>query len=266
MTDSIVYNTLEELVNEIRANGRYAFSVEEAKHGLQLSDKALYQTLFRLKNKNRIAQIRRGYFAIITPEYSKQGMLPPDLFIDDLMLYLGKRYYVGLFSAAVLYGVAHRQPMEYYVITEKPSLRNIRNSSLVINFYVKETWKETEVLQKKAGSGYLNVSAPELTALDLLTYGSFGINRILTILEELKEKIKPSELAKAARSFPVTSSIQRLGYLMDKQIGNDKLSSALKKVLKDRRTHMIPLLKNGENKGKTDLDWKVYVNTQQIIW
>ena len=262
MTDSIAYNSLEELVNEIRANGRYAFSFDEAKNGLQLSDKALSQTLFRLKNKNRIAQIRRGYFAIITPEYSRQGMLPPNLFIDDLMSYLGKRYYVGLFSAAALYGAAHQQPMEYYVITEKPSLRNISNSRLTINFYVKETWQETEVTQKKTEAGYLNVSTPELTALDLLTYGSFGINRVLTILEELAEEMNPSDLAKTARSYPVTSSVQRLGYLIDKQIGDNKLSSALRKVLKDRKIHLVPLLKNGENKGKTDPDWKVNINTK----
>jgi len=262
MTETNTYNTLEELVNEIRANGRYAFSVDEAKNGLHLSDKALYQALFRLKNKNKIAQIRRGYFAIITPEYSRQGMLPPNLFIDDLMLYLGKRYYVGLFSAAALYGAAHQQPMEYYVITEKPALRGIRNSKLTINFYVKETWQEADVIQKKTDAGYLNVSTPELTALDLLTYGSFGINRILTILEELAEEMKPSDLAKTARSYPVKSSVQRLGYLINKQIGNDKLSAALKKILKDQKIHLVPLLKNGGNKGKTDPDWKVNINTE----
>lgn len=261
MTGIIIFNTLEDLVNEIRANGRYSFSVDEAKNKLHLSDKALSQALFRLKNKKRIAPIRRGYFAIITPEYSKQGILPPYLFIDDLMSFLGKKYYVGLFSAAALYGAAHQQPMEYYVITEKPALRDIRSSKLTINFYVKGTWLGTEVIQKKTDAGYLNVSIPELTALDLLTYGNFGINRILTILEELAEEMKPSNLAKTARSYPVISSVQRLGYLMDKQIGNDKLSSGLQKVFKDRKIHTVPLLKNGGNKGKIDPDWKVNINT-----
>ncbi|MFC0877383.1 type IV toxin-antitoxin system AbiEi family antitoxin [Saccharicrinis sp. FJH2] len=262
MHESVVFSSLEELVNEIRANGRYAFSVEEVKKGLHLNDKALYQSLFRLKNKNRIARIRRGFFAIITPEYSRQGMLPPNLFIDDLMSYIGKEYYVALFSAAALYGAAHHQPMEYYVITEKPALRNIKNSRLVINFYVKEGWQEDEVIQKKTDAGYLNVSTPELTALDLLTYGNFGINRILTILEELTEEMKPSELAKTANSYPITSSVQRLGYLIDNQIGNDKLSSALKKVLKDRKIQKVRLLKNGSSKGRTDSVWKVNVNTE----
>lgn len=256
------FKTLEELVNNIRANGRYAFSFEDARKGLIMSDKALYQALFRLKNKNKIAQVRRGFFAIITPEYSKQGMLPPHLFIDDLMMSLGKKYYVGLLSAAALHGAAHQQPMEYYAITEKPALRNIKTQKLTINFYVKENWSETDIIQKKTDAGYMNVSTPELTALDLLTYGNFGINRVLTILEELTEEMKSSDLTKIARNYQVTSSVQRLGYLIDKKMGNDKLSTALKRALKDKKTYLVPLLKNTRNKGITDSDWKVNINTE----
>jgi hypothetical protein len=43
-------------------------------------------------------------------------MLPINLFIDDMMKSLNKRYYVGLISAAALHGAAHQKPMEYYVI------------------------------------------------------------------------------------------------------------------------------------------------------
>jgi predicted transcriptional regulator of viral defense system len=262
MNNEAQYRTLEELVNEIRAKGRYSFSWEEAKRGMDLSDKALNQSLFRLKSKNRISPVRKGFFAIITPEYSKQGMMSANLFIDDLMQSLGKKYYVGMFSAAALYGAAHQQPMEYYVITEKPALRNIKSQKLIINFYVKQDWPEADVLQKKTDVGYINVSTPEFTALDLLTYGKFGINRVLTILEELVEEMKPSDLTKTARNYPTTSSIQRLGYLIDKKIGNEKLANALKKVIKDRKIHPIPLLKNTQNRGDMDNDWKISINTK----
>lgn len=50
---------------------------------------------------------------------------------------LNKKYYVGMLSAAALYGAAHQQPMEFFVITKKPALRNIKNKKLKINFYVK---------------------------------------------------------------------------------------------------------------------------------
>lgn len=253
--------TLEEFVNETRAKGRYSFTLEEAQKILGVSGNSLNQSLFRLKKKGRISQIRRGFFAIITPEYSKQGILPSHLFIDDLMTTLKKKYYVGLFSAAALHGAAHQQPMEYYVITEKPALRNINSQKLIINFFVKEKWPETNIIQKKTDAGYINVSSPELTALDLLTYGNFGINRILAVIEELTEEMKSPGLTGIAREYPVTSSIQRLGYLVDKKLGNEKLASAIKRALKDRKIQTVLLLKNNQNKGITDKDWKVNVNT-----
>lgn len=259
------YNNLEEFLNETRAIGRFSFSWDELANGFNLSDKALNQSLFRLKSKNKISPIRKGFYAIITPEYSKQGMPPPYLFIDDLMNSLGKKYYVGLFSAAAFYGAAHQQPMEYYVITEKPSLRNINTKRLNVNFYVKQSWTESDVIQKKTDTGYINVSTPELTALDLLTYGDFGVKRVLTILEELVEEMKPSNLLKTARNYPVTSTIQRLGFLIDKGVGNEKLTAVLRKVLNDRKISSIPLLKGSDNKGCFDVDWKIYNNIELDI-
>lgn len=258
----LLFRTLEDFVNDIRAKGRYAFALEEAQKGLGQSGNTLNQALIRLKKKNKISQIRRGFFAIITPEYSKQGMLPPHLFIDDLMSVLGKKYYVGLFSAAALYGAAHQQPMEYYVITEKPALRNIKNKKLIINFFVKENWNETNTILRKTDAGYINVSSPELTALDLLTYANFGINRVYNVIEELTEEIKSSDLTRIARDYPVISSIQRLGYLIDKEIGNEKLAAAVKRALKDKKIQTVQLLRNSRIKGITDPDWKININTE----
>ena len=34
---------------------------------------------------------------------------PNDFYIDDLMRFLKREYYIGLFSAAALYGAAHQQ-------------------------------------------------------------------------------------------------------------------------------------------------------------
>ncbi|MGZ4097717.1 MAG: type IV toxin-antitoxin system AbiEi family antitoxin domain-containing protein, partial [Bacteroidia bacterium] len=198
---SASHNYLEEYIIKIRSKGRYCFTWAEAKAAFNVSDKALNQSLYRLKAKKRIAQVRKGFYAIIPPEYSNRGMIPVHLFIDDLMHSLNKRYYVGLLSAAALHGAAHQQPMEYFVITEKPALRNIRNKKLKINFYVKKDWLDEDIIQKKTEAGYINVSSPELTALDLFYYQSnFGINKIVTILKELGEVLKVSSLIKTAKN------------------------------------------------------------------
>lgn len=257
------YSHLEDYVKAVRTQGRYAFTWPEVKAHFDISDKALHQSLYRLKVKKVIAQIRKGFYAIITPEYSNQGMLPANLFIDDLMKSLDKRYYIGLLSAAALYGAAHQQPMEFFVITEKPALRAIKNKKLKINFFVKINWSDEDVIQKKTEAGYINVSSPALTALDLLYYpNSIGINQTVTILKELVSEIKPSELTKTAKYYPQTTAIQRLGYLLDKELENEKLSDVLIKTLRDKNVFPVSL-SNSKNKiGEPDDKWKVIRNIQ----
>ena len=156
------YNYLEDFIKKMRSVGRYAFNLSEIKESFELSEKALNQALYRLKVKNDIAQIRRGFYVIVTPEYSKTGMLPTVLFIDDLMSALNKKYYVGLFSAAALYGASHQQPMEFFVITENPAPRSVNNEKLKLNFLVKGKWWDDDIQKKKTDAGYINVSSPSL--------------------------------------------------------------------------------------------------------
>jgi predicted transcriptional regulator of viral defense system len=97
------HNYLDEYLTEVRAQGRYIITLEELKNEFTLSYPALKQNLYRLKLKKEVAQVRQGFYVIIPPEYSKQGTLPPYLFVDDLMKSLEKPYDVGLLSAASLF-------------------------------------------------------------------------------------------------------------------------------------------------------------------
>ena len=94
------HNYLDKYLTQIRAKGRFAFTLNELKDEFGLPYLTIKQTLYRLKSKKEIAQVRQGFYVIIPPEYSKQGILPPYLYIDDLMKSLNKQYYVGLLSAA----------------------------------------------------------------------------------------------------------------------------------------------------------------------
>src|SRR4030042_6092934 len=73
----------------------------------------------------------------------RMGILPPVLFIDDLMKVLNKPYYVSLFSASALHGAAHQQPFEFYVTTVYPANRRINSNGVIINFYIKTRITET---------------------------------------------------------------------------------------------------------------------------
>ena len=258
----VISISLDEFLNETRSQGRHSFGLEELKQALQVSDKAVNQALYRAKARKKVAQVRKGFYAILSPEYTKQGMVPPTLLIDDMMKMLNRRYYVGLVSAAALHGAAHQQPMEYFVITQKPALRNIKNKKLKINFYVKKDWSTESVIQKKTDAGYINVSSPELTALDLLFYkDAISLNNIVTILKELTQDIKPADLQKTAIKYPQVAAIQRLGFILDKELKIEKLGAVLLKVLEKKNVFPVLLSNNKTKAGAFDEKWKVINNT-----
>jgi predicted transcriptional regulator of viral defense system len=259
----MTHNFIDEYLYSIRSDGRYAFSLKELQENFDLPYRSIKQNLYRLKSKNEIAQIRQEFYAIIPPEYSKQGMLPANLFIDDLMKSLNKPYYVALLSAAAIFGAAHQQPMEYFVITETSAPRSIANKKIKINFLSKNNWSQDGIIQQKTNAGYINVSLPELTALDFFAYNhKFGINRIVTVLQELAEEMNPSILAKIAKQYGNTSALQRLGYVLESVIFQEKLAEYLYKILKQRNYFTIPLSAQKEKKGETDNKWKIIKNME----
>ena len=256
-------NKWDQFFFELQSQGRYAFTFEELRNRFKSSEKTLLQGLYRYKTKKQIAQIRKGFYVIIPPNYSNQGMLPPYLFIDDLMKSLSKPYYVALLSAAALYGAAHQQPMEYFVIAETPAPRSINNNKLKVSFFSKNLWEQDDIVQKTTDAGYLNVSSPELTALDLLAYvDKIGANRVVTVLEELAQAMKATALSKKAKRYPNTPVIQRLGYILDKVLGEEKLSDSLLKILNERHVSPVLLVTQKEKQGELDDTWKVIKNIE----
>lgn len=257
------YGYLENFINELRSNGRYAFSLPEVRSQFEQSDEAIKKALQRLKKKKEIALIRNEFYVVITPEYRSKGTLPPSLFIADLMKFLGKDYYVGLLNAAAYYGAAHQQPQSFSIITEKPSLRNINHDNLKINFYIKKEWDKLDIIQKKVDTGYINVSSPELTALDLVYYfdQAGGLNRVATVLEELCESIDASKMLDLAKRYSPITAVQRLGFLLEEILSMRHLSDPIKDYLKTVNYFPV-LLRPQKEKPEmiTGNDWKVVQN------
>jgi len=117
----------------------------------------------------------------------------------------------------------------------------------------------------KTETGYLKISSPELTAFDLVYHSKKigGLNRIIPILEDLTESIKPSRLSKYAKTKK-TPNIQRLGYLLDR-LDKKSLSNSLHKLLEEK-TKEIPLsLAHKDRAGKTNKKWNIIINTELDI-
>jgi len=259
------YGYLEDFISELRSNGRYSFSLPEVRSRFKQSDEAIKKALQRLKKKKEVALVRNEFYVIITPEYRTKGILPPSLFISELMNFLKRDYYVGLLNAATYYGAAHQQPQSFSVITMKPSLRNVNSDKLKINFYIKKDWNKKDVVQKKVDTGYINVSSPELTALDLVNYfdQAGGLNRVATVLEELCESIDANKLLNIAKRYSPITAVQRLGFLLEEVLNMSNLSDPIKDHLKTVNYFPV-LLRPQKEKPEmiTGNDWKVVQNIE----
>jgi len=266
----IEYNKIENWIEDLPKRGKSIFSKQEVVR--QFSDMSYYSirnALNRLAKKKKIQSVWHDFFVIILPEYGLKGIAPPIEYIDQLMKFLDKDYYVALLNAAALQGAAHQRPMEFFVITNSRILRNKQKDDVKINFVTKKNIPVQYISQTMVNSGYVNVSCPELTAFDLIIYEKNigGINRIATVLSELAEILNFENISEEFLKSLNVSVIQRLGYLLDLlehvELANILFQKSKKAGIKFRK---YPLSVLSEKKIYSDFQvndkWKIIINEE----
>ncbi len=260
--------SLTEWIDSLSSKGRHSFSLEEVRSIFpEDSEAAIKLKLNRLSNKGKVISAHKGYYLIITPQYNSRGILPPSLFIDGLMKFVEKPYYVGLLNAAAFYGAAHQQPQEYFVFTTFPVLRPTKKKNIKINYISRKEIPAELVEQRKTETGYINISSPELTAADLVQYEKRigGLNRAATVLNELGDSIKIEQINEVFLEKTMISTIQRLGYLFEKVLEKNAISDQIfnESQKLNLKFFRIPLKTLGGKKGyHTDERWKIILNTE----
>jgi predicted transcriptional regulator of viral defense system len=165
-------------------------------------------------------------------------------------------------SASALHGAAHQQPQEFHVITKSP-LRNIRpKKRLNIRFFSKSQIENVPLDRVKVQTGHIPVSTPEATTLDLIRYAKHigGLDRVLTVLQELGEAIEPEKLVEAAKSDGRLACAQRLGFLLEKA-GFENLTRKLSKWVDEKKPLPAKLEPSIPGKGyKKDKGWNLIIN------
>lgn len=263
MNNTNTYEYLGRYLDRLRSQGRYTFSGDEVRSEFDLNDEAYQKVIQRLQDKDRISRLRQNFYLIIPPEYASRQTLPLGYFVNDLMNFLERDYYVGLLTAAMYHGAAHQQPQRQFIVNEPPSLRPIQNRSQSIVFCLKKEWSGEDVEQQKTDAGYINISTPSLTALDLVFYVDRigGFNRAATVLAELAPEINLTSLSETARRFNQTTTLQRLGYLLEQVIHNTELADALYEVLQQRSFYPALLSTKAESDNQRAPNiWKVIPN------
>lgn len=256
---------LSEFIDDAHANGRYTFAKAEAAEEIGCGPDALRMALLRLSRKGRIARVASGFYVIVPNEYRAMGILPPQLFVDDLMEHLGTDYYAGLLSAAAMHGAGHQQPQEFQIVTPTPR-REISVRGLRLSFFGKKSIESGQKVKVKTDTGYIAVSSVALTAIDLVAYHRRvgGLGRVATVLDELCEDIEGAELAREAREYPTRAPGQRLGYLLREVLGRTELATELAAWLGELpNLPPVPLDPARTVRGAArDRNWQVFVNAE----
>jgi predicted transcriptional regulator of viral defense system len=196
-------------------------------------------------------------------EYQKAGATPATWFINELMQSYKQDYYVGLLSAAALYGAAHQAPQVFQVITTKP-LRDIHSGHVEIQFITKKQITPSSHQAIKTPTAYMRVSLPEITAIDLVRYAkSTGhLNHVATILTELQEEFDEGRFQQILQTEHLEiSTIQRLGYLLELIKAKSGITKLLKNWIQKQKPRLVPLRSDKiYDKQKKNVDWRLFIN------
>jgi len=215
------------------AAGRLVFSREEAQAALGINRGAFLDAAEKLQKRDRLLNLRHGFYVIVPPQHLNFGSPPPASFIDDLMRHENCPYYVGLLKAAELHGASHQAVMEFQVVTNR-QMRDVQAGRSKIAFYFRRDMSAiaSGIEERKTDAGKMKISSVELTLLDLLRYpqASAGLDNILTVFSDLGPKLNPENMATLSHAFG-RSVVQRAGYLLEASgLSNhaDKLHESMK--------------------------------------
>ena len=260
--------TLQKWIKDRAIHGFPTFSIEDVREtGMYSSEQILQNELYRLCSNKTIASVYRGFYVIIPVQYVLRGSVPATYYIDQLMAYLSKPYYVCMLSAAELLGAAHQRPQQFSVMTTFPKRRVVSTRNVIIDWFYREGLPEDSLITKNTETGTIRISNPLLTAADLVQYQQHvgGLSRVATILEELSEQINIKSQFASLASFVKKVTWQRLGYILEHVVEENELADELYEQIRNLPGSLMymPLSTSAEdNTSERNSRWKININVE----
>ena len=229
---------ISDWIHSREIRGRATFSIADVKDAFaERPSKSINTELSRQVSRGRVQSVYRGFYVIVPVQYQLKGVIPPAYYVDGLMEYVGKPYYLGLLSAAAMHGASHQRTMKTQVMT------------VLLDWNYRQEIPEAFVMKKNAEIGTLRYSGPELTAVDLVQFASHvgGYQRVATVLAELMDSV---DMGKVGELLPFTTvaTIQRFGYLLEYVLSRQDQADALFQVLKTQGSWNSILLSNDHDR------------------
>jgi predicted transcriptional regulator of viral defense system len=107
-------------------------------------------------------------------------------------------------------------------------------------------------------------SSPERTVLDILYFESVcgGFRNVSLVVRDLMPILNTADLKKAIDKYPFSSSIQRLGYMLEYFDADKRILNILIKWAKENRLPVIALSSRLPKKGGFHPMWRVIENAK----
>ena len=228
---------LSEWIENREMRGYYTFTKEDIEKQFPSLGKDYMKTyLSRLVTKAKIISPWRNFYVIMPIEYSLKGIIPPVFYMDQLMAYLDKKYYVALLNAAAFYGASHQRAQTFSVAVELPYMRSTSKNGTSI------------LLENEKSVG--------------------GLNRVCTVLNELVDVVNLDSLNDSFFKASSTPVFQRLGYIMEHILEREDLAETLysKMEVAGLKFRKVPFKVNKPT-GYCEVDkkWKVIINQEREI-
>jgi len=207
--------------------------------------------------------VDKGFYVIIPTQYQLKGVVPPTYYINELMGHLGKPYYVGLLSAAAIYGSSHQKAMKTQVVTIGPRSRT-SNKNALLDWNYRQQIPNELIEVRNAEMGRINYSSVELTAVDIVQFASNigGYQRAATVLAELVDVLDMSKI-EGVIPYTTTTAMQRLGYLLEFVLFEQDKADQLYSIIKRQSGYFNAVLMSSEHPASDDTEsnrWRVNMN------
>lgn len=228
------------------------FKISEA-YKIILNKKTVRQTIFRLKRKGFIRQIRRGLFAIVPAQ-----MIGKEFSADRILVAsrLAEPYFLSHHTALEIYGVAQSYFGTAYISTNK-AMKGLEFQGISYKFVTTKYFFGTERVLR--GGMKICASDTERTILDCIRAMEYagGIEEIIKSISAFPA-VNYKKLLKYLELFNEKSLFHRAGYIfgsLKREMNVPRwFLEKIRKNLGARAYYLIP-----GRKGKYVKEWKVIV-------
>jgi len=199
-----------------QSSGYVSFSLDMLMSETGLSRIAARNQLLRLEDRVVRPSPRLPFFLIVPPEYRSLGAPPMAWWLDDYLKWLKCPYYVGLLTAASIYGASPQAIQETQVIVGT-SQRTLSVGRIRVRFFKKKGINRSITQPVDGSYAPLTIGTIETTCMDLIRYMQRlgGLERMSETIAPLLKQLNENRLRQALDAENEVPVAQRLGFVFD---------------------------------------------------